>query len=104
MALLFESVNSMNKATPTTTFRGLPLTDGQESEIRHYIHLKERNHAPWDTAELQAMLADMLTPPELADDDDDDVRASGDSMAAERAIAEGEEPFGTDPQHGRLAS
>ncbi|MEN3276055.1 MAG: hypothetical protein V7631_1845 [Massilia sp.] len=87
MALLSESVLTMNESTPRTTFRGLPLTDAQDSEIRHYIHTKERNGAQWDTAELQAMLADMLNPPEVAGDDD----TLDDSMAAERATAQGEE-------------
>lgn len=36
---------------------------------------------PWDTPELQAMLADMLNPPEVVDDD---VQARDESMAAER--------------------
>jgi len=48
-----------------TTFRGLPLTAEQESEIRHYIHCRERKALPWDTAELGSMIQDMLSPPEL---------------------------------------
>ncbi|WP_020654965.1 hypothetical protein [Massilia niastensis] len=82
----------MNEDIPKTTFRGLPLTDEQESEIRHYIHTKERSGEPWDTPELQAMLADMLNPPEV----DDDFEAREDGMAAERATAENEESFETD--------
>ncbi|MCS0581209.1 hypothetical protein NX784_06365 [Massilia pinisoli] len=56
----------MKESRPSTTFRGLPLTPEQDSEIRHYIHTRERSGAPWDTPELAAMLADMLDPPELA--------------------------------------
>lgn len=82
-----ESVNIMIDGNPGTTFRGLPLTEGQDSEIRHYIHTKERSGQQWDTPELQGMLADMLDPPELVDEDAED----GDSVAAERATAQGEE-------------
>lgn len=64
------------------SFRGLPLSAEQDSEIRHYIHTRERNGLPWDTSELQAMLADMLDPPEA---DEEDVRALSDTMAMERA-------------------
>ena len=78
----------MNDTESRTTFRGLPLTPEQDSEIRHYIHLRTRNGAPWDTPELEAMLQDMLDPPELADEDD---QSLGDSMAAERSTAMGED-------------
>lgn len=67
---------------PATTFRGLPLTPGQESEIRHYIHVRQRSGLPWDTPELHAMLADMLDPPQA---DDEDPRSVSDSMGRERA-------------------
>lgn len=56
----------MQDASPDTTFRGLPLTPEQHSEIRHYIHQRERAGKDWDTSELRAMLADMLDPPETA--------------------------------------
>ena len=59
----------MNESTPATTFRGLPLSPEQDSEIRHYIHVKRRYGAPWDTPELHAMLVDILDPPELSDED-----------------------------------
>lgn len=78
----------MNEGTPETTFRGLPLTSEQDQEIKHYIHSRERTGKPWNTQELQAMVADMLNPPEVADDDR---QATADSMAAERETAEGEE-------------
>jgi hypothetical protein len=80
----------MQQTESRTTFRGLPLTPEQDSEIRHYIHLQTRNGAPWDTPELKAMLHDMLDPPELADEDD---RALGDSMAMERISAMDDEPL-----------
>jgi len=67
---------------PATTFRGLPLTPEQESEIRHYIHVRQRSGLPWDTPELRAMLADMLDPPQA---DDEDTRSVSDSMGRERA-------------------
>jgi hypothetical protein len=75
----------MQPTEPRTTFRGLPLTPEQDSEIRHYIHSRTRNGAPWDTPELKAMLHDMLDPPELSDEDD---RSLGDAMALERDIDE----------------
>jgi hypothetical protein len=72
----------MQHTEPRTTFRGLPLTPEQDSEIRHYIHLQTRHGVPWDTPELKAMLHDMLDPPEIADEDD---MPLGDLMAAERS-------------------
>jgi len=66
------------------TFRGLPLTAGQDSEVRHYIHARQRSGLPWDTPELHAMLADMLDPPETAEEDH---RTVSDSMGMERAAA-----------------
>jgi hypothetical protein len=53
----------MNDATPKSTFRGLPLTTEQDSEIRHYIKRRTQHGEPWDTPELAAMLRDMLEPP-----------------------------------------
>jgi hypothetical protein len=74
----------MKESRPSNTFRGLPLTSEQDSEIRHYIHIKERNGIPWDTPELAAMLADMLDPPELAAEDHQSI---DDSMQTEHATA-----------------
>jgi len=59
----------MKQTESGATFRGLPLIPEQDSEIRHYIHLRTRNGAPWNTPELKAMLHDMLDPPELDDED-----------------------------------
>jgi hypothetical protein len=78
----------MNTADPGTTFQGLPLTSEQDSEIRHYIHVRSRAGMPWDTPELHAMIADMLDPPELADDG----QALDDGMADARTDAGGDEP------------
>jgi hypothetical protein len=75
----------MKESLPTNTFRGLPLTPEQDSEIRHYIHVKERSGIPWDTPELAAMLADMLDPPELAFEERQSI---DDSMEAEHATAQ----------------
>jgi hypothetical protein len=83
----------MNDGKQETTFRGLPIADEQDREIKHYIHTKERKGEQWDTPELQAMLADMLNPPEVADDD---VQLRDQSIAAERVTAEGEESLDTD--------
>jgi len=74
----------MNRTDPGATFRGLPLTPEQDSEIKHYIHDRTRHGVPWDTPELQAMLHDMLDPPELADEDS---QALHDCMGAEHATA-----------------
>jgi hypothetical protein len=74
----------MKESRPSTTFRGLPLTSEQDSEIRHYIHIKERNGIPWDTPELAAMLADMLDPPELAAEERQSI---DDSIQTEHATA-----------------
>jgi hypothetical protein len=74
----------MKESRPSNTFRGLPLTSEQDSEIRHYIHIKERSGMPWDTPELAAMLADMLDPPELAAEERQSI---DDSMGAEHATA-----------------
>lgn len=59
----------MIEPEPLNMFRGLPLTSEQDSEIRHYIHDRQRRGLPWDTTELHAMLADMLDPPEPDEED-----------------------------------
>ena len=75
----------MREASPGTTFHGLPLTPEQQSEVLHYIHCCERAGKAWDTPELQAMLGDMLDPPEAAGYSrfDDDA-----ATAAERGMTE----------------
>jgi len=93
----------MKDTEPATTFRGLPLSPEQDSEIKHYIHTRQRCGAPWDTGELRAMIADMLDPPELADEDNQSVR---DSMRAEQTTARDEAEFEGDnenaPETGAL--
>lgn len=59
----------MMESEPADTFRGLPLTPEQDSEIRHYIHVRQRSGLAWDTPELQAMVMDMLEPPEAEVED-----------------------------------
>ena len=76
----------MNELNPGSAFRGLPLTPEQESEVEHYIHIRTRQGLAWDTPELRAMIADMLNPPEVNDDE-----LSDDDMAGERNTASGEE-------------
>jgi hypothetical protein len=83
----------MTELNPATTFRGLPLTPAQESEIEHYIHTRQRCGVEWDTSELRAMIADMLNPPEIMDDDN---QSRDDSMAAEITTAFGEETLDDD--------
>ena len=82
----------MREATPATMFHGLPLTPEQHSEVLHYIHCQERAGKAWDTPELQAMLADMLDPPEVTAYSQLDANAS---TTAERYSADadsGDEP------------
>lgn len=74
----------MMEPEPANTFRGLPLTSEQDSEIRHYIHVRERSGLPWDTPELHAMLADMLDPPEP---DEEDPQSLSGSLDKERSAA-----------------
>ena len=76
----------MEEADPKSTFRGLPLTPEQDAEVRHYIKQKKQHGAPWDTPELEAMLADMLLPPSN-DDDEPGNGADETKAAAERATA-----------------
>ncbi len=71
---------------PRTSFRGLPLTAEQDSEIRHYIHVRMRHGLPWDTPELRAMLDDMLHPPESMEEDG---QALTDSVSAQGLQAPG---------------
>ncbi|QYY29521.1 MULTISPECIES: hypothetical protein [Cupriavidus] len=68
------------------TFRGLPLTAEQDSEVRHYRSRKTRPGKPWDTAELRGMLEDMLLPPKAEEGGQEDVLL-GRSAAAERAAS-----------------
>jgi Spy/CpxP family protein refolding chaperone len=53
----------MSEHDAGTTFRGLPLTEEQDAEIKHYLKRQKRNGEPIDEKELTAMLADMLLPP-----------------------------------------
>ncbi len=68
------------------TFRGLPLTAEQDSEVRHYLNRKARLGKPWDTPELRGILQDMLLPPSTEDDRQSDIPFDA-SAAAERAAA-----------------
>lgn len=87
----------MKQSEPRTTFRGLPLIPEQDNEIRHYIHHRTRSGAAWNTAELEAMVHDMLQPPEL---DDEDGNMVGASMAAENSAAREEQAGdGEQPRH-----
>jgi len=68
---------------PSRTFRGLPLTPEQDAEIRHYIKIKKQRGEAWNTAELKAMLRDMLQPP-----DEGDVDFLGDGQTDTKAAVE----------------
>ena len=74
------------ETSPPDTFRGLPLTREQDSEIRHFIHCRKRSGLPWDTPELEAMLADMLDPPEV---DEEGAESVSDCMRVERGRGPG---------------
>lgn len=74
----------MMEPEPAKMFRGLPLTPEQDSEIRHYIHVRQRGGLPWDTPELHAMVADMLDPPEA---EEEDRQSLSGSIGKERAAA-----------------
>jgi len=91
----------MDDITPGRAFRGLPLTSEQDQEIKHYIHTKGRRGEPWDTPELQAMLGDMLDPPEVLEDK---IEPWDESTAAECTTAETEESTDTDRHACRRSS
>jgi hypothetical protein len=76
----------MADTTPTSTFRGLPLTSEQDAEVRHYIKRQKQHGVPWDSPELKAMLRDMLEP--QGDDDGEPGETVDETKAAtERATA-----------------
>ncbi|CAB3808529.1 hypothetical protein LMG28688_06790 [Paraburkholderia caffeinitolerans] len=85
----------MTDANPQSTFRALPLTPDQDAEIRHYIRSKTRQGAPWDTPDLDSMLADMLAPPRNEDGESgatvDEAKAATERAAA--SIDEAMEPI-----------
>lgn len=86
----------MREATPQNTFRGLPLTQEQDAEVRHYIKTRRRRGAVWDTPELKAMLDDMLEPPDNNEEESGEIVEETRS-ATERATAsvtETTEPIG----------
>jgi hypothetical protein len=87
------------EAAPVNMFRGLPLTPEQDSEIRHYIHVRQRSGLPWDTPELRAMLVDMLDPPELDDEDQGSLVGGMDAERAAAARDEAENLGNPDPDH-----
>ncbi len=79
----------MRDATPRSTYKGLPLTPEQNRQVNAYVQRKRLTRRPWDTPELQAMLADMLSPPELVPEDGRELQQA---TAAERETAQHEEP------------
>ena len=76
----------MTNADPKSTFRGLPLTPEQDAEVRHYIKKRKQQGARWNTAELAAMLRDMLEPPGT-DEEGLDATVDETTAATERATA-----------------
>lgn len=59
--------------SPTDTWHGLPLSPAQNREVLNYIQRCDRAGLDWDTPELRAMLDDMLSPPEMAEEACDDI-------------------------------
>jgi hypothetical protein len=78
----------MTDLDPGSTFRGLPLTAEQDAEVRHYIKSRKQRGEPWNTAELSAMLRDMLDPPgdDNLENEDLNLTADDTKAAAERAM------------------
>jgi hypothetical protein len=81
----------MADASPTDTFRGLPLTPEHDAEIRHRTKRQKHHGVPWDTRELKAMLRDMLEP---AGDDDGE---PGDAIDQQRRPRNAQRPLSTRP-------
>lgn len=59
--------------SPSDTWQGLPLSPAQNREVLNYIQRCGRAGVDWNTPELRAMLDDMLSPPEMGEDGDDDL-------------------------------
>ena len=97
----------MVEATPQNTFRGLPLTQEQDAEVKHYIKRKTQRGEPWETQELEAMLDDMLAPPNDEDGDSGAMFNESQSLT-ERATAsvdEGMEPIeASEERHAAMES
>jgi hypothetical protein len=79
---------------PEFTFRGLPLTAEQDASIRHYLKHKTQQGQAVDEPELQAMLRDMLEPP---DDEEEGLGAAtsftrGDAERASASVDETMDP------------
>jgi len=83
---------------PEFSFRGLPLSAEQESEIQHYIHLRKRRGLAPDAEELRAMVRDMLEPP-ATENPGGRAEAEGAHCDAERAA--GQVDNGGDPTAAR---
>jgi hypothetical protein len=74
----------MKESGPEFSFRGLPLSAEQESEIQHYIHQRKRRGLQPDPGELSAMVRDMLEPP-ASENSGGGTEAEGAHADAERA-------------------
>jgi hypothetical protein len=81
----------MADASPTDTFRSLPLTPERDAEIRHRTKRQKQHGVPWDTRELKAMLRDMLEP---AGDDDGE---PDDAIDQQRRPRNAQQPLSTRP-------
>lgn len=75
--------------SPGQTWQGLPLSPAQNREVLNYIQRCDRAGVDWNTAELRAMLADMLSPPEI---DEDGLEDMGQSTESAIFAATHEEP------------
>jgi hypothetical protein len=74
----------MKDSVPEFSFRGLPLSAEQESEIQHYIHQRERRGLQPDVEKLRAMVHGMLEPP-ASENPGERAEAEGAHADAERA-------------------
>ncbi|WP_426338208.1 hypothetical protein ACN9MZ_17285 [Pseudoduganella sp. S-14] len=82
----------MKESGPEFSFRGLPLSAEQESEIQHYIHQRKRRGLQPDPGELRAMVRDMLEPPAS--------EKPGGPTEAETAYADAERAAGMSDNRG----
>ncbi|MCA8171564.1 hypothetical protein [Burkholderia gladioli] len=87
----------MIDTNPNSTFRHLPLSREQDSEIRHYMKQKMQKGKPWDTVELETMLRDMLDPPPN-DDEGPGTDVEEAKLACKYALASVDEAMEPAPQ------
>jgi len=87
--------------SPADTWQGLPLSPAQNREVLNYVQRCQRTGVDWDTPAFQAMLDDMLSPPEVAEDSDEDLAQCSESA---RFAATHEEPGDEGDAYGRFGA